>query len=306
MAKEDRLDWFPCEPSRLLGALAGMKSPKQLVYLIVLLRIYECGGACPDSIEALALRTRMNKRIVTDALSELFKEQRLYQGEGGIHNWKADEVIADSFALRERRKQAGSEGGKRTAEKTKKKQHEPPSNAAANEQPRGRQLQLQDSLFSDENRAPRVEPKPAEPEPVGESVALKNPPPDPEADYFRRGREVLGASAGGMLKQLLVMKGGNVALARAAIEQASTRGDAKQYVGAMVRGYGKGATANAETRVVQQPRLGAAGIAQRIRQSIAERAAVPDAPEFFSAGDPEPGGGCRPSPPPLGRVDRAG
>jgi hypothetical protein len=43
-----------------------------------------------------------------------------------------------------------------------------------------------------------------------------------------------------MIRKLLIAKGGNVALARAAIEQASTRGDAREYVGAMIRGMQKG------------------------------------------------------------------
>lgn len=77
------------------------------------------------------------------------------------------------------------------------------------------------------------------------SNAMQNPPLDPEADLYRRGREVLGTSAGGMIRNLLIAKGGNVALARAAIEQASQRGDAREYVGAMVRGVKSGARGNA-------------------------------------------------------------
>lgn len=63
-------------------------------------------------------------------------------------------------------------------------------------------------------------------------------PPDPsiaEREYFARGREVLGKSAGGMLANLLKAKGGNVALARSAIETASTKQNRSEYVGAMIR-----------------------------------------------------------------------
>jgi hypothetical protein len=42
---------------------------------------------------------------------------------------------------------------------------------------------------------------------------------DQEQDLFRRGKEVLGPSAGGKIKSLLIVKG-EVALARAALEQA--------------------------------------------------------------------------------------
>lgn len=61
-------------------------------------------------------------------------------------------------------------------------------------------------------------------------------PVDQEADLFRRGREVLGQSAGGLVKNLLKAKSGNPALARAALEYASTRNDAREYIGGIIRG----------------------------------------------------------------------
>lgn len=61
-------------------------------------------------------------------------------------------------------------------------------------------------------------------------------PPDPEKDLYDRGKAVLGKSAGGLIRKLVLAKGGNVALARAAIEQASTKSDPGEYIGAIVRG----------------------------------------------------------------------
>lgn len=58
---------------------------------------------------------------------------------------------------------------------------------------------------------------------------------DPEADYFRRVKEICGASAGGLAKKLLDAKGGSVAQARAAAEQASERQDPREYLGAIIR-----------------------------------------------------------------------
>lgn len=101
------------------------------------------------------------------------------------------------------------------------------------------------------------------------SAVMKDPPPDPEADYYRRGREVLGANAGGVLTQLIRAKGGNLALARAAIEQASTRGDAREYVGAMVRNFKNGGT-NEANRNVSARGTGAI-LGAQLRRRIAER-----------------------------------
>lgn len=61
-------------------------------------------------------------------------------------------------------------------------------------------------------------------------------PPDPEKELFDRGKQVLGKSAGGQITKLLRAKGNNVALARAAIEQASTKQNPAEYIGAVVRG----------------------------------------------------------------------
>ncbi|WGR74322.1 MULTISPECIES: hypothetical protein [unclassified Bradyrhizobium] len=58
----------------------------------------------------------------------------------------------------------------------------------------------------------------------------------PEAELFRRGREVLGKQAGGLITKLLAAKQKNIPLARAAIEQASTKSDPREYIGAVIRG----------------------------------------------------------------------
>jgi hypothetical protein len=61
-------------------------------------------------------------------------------------------------------------------------------------------------------------------------------PSIPEREYFLRGREVLGKGAGGLIGKLLKAKGGNVALARAAIEQASQKQNPTEYIAAICRG----------------------------------------------------------------------
>ncbi|MDB5579635.1 MAG: hypothetical protein JWR80_4811 [Bradyrhizobium sp.] len=61
-------------------------------------------------------------------------------------------------------------------------------------------------------------------------------PLDPERELFDRGKAVLGKNSGGLIVKLLKAKGGKVALARAAIEQASTKQDPAEYIAAAVRG----------------------------------------------------------------------
>lgn len=57
-----------------------------------------------------------------------------------------------------------------------------------------------------------------------------------EVQFYNRGKKLFGSKSGGFLKQLLVAKGNNVALARAALETASTKSNPKDYIGAIVRG----------------------------------------------------------------------
>jgi hypothetical protein len=121
--EQKRLPWFPCEPAKLLGALAEMKPPEGYVYTVILLRIYERGGPIPDTLDALATRTKFNRRIVADAIDKLFKSGRLYRAEcGGIMNPVADRTLAGANAFREKRKRAGEKGASRRWEKTEQKQ----------------------------------------------------------------------------------------------------------------------------------------------------------------------------------------
>jgi hypothetical protein len=61
-------------------------------------------------------------------------------------------------------------------------------------------------------------------------------PAIPEREYFLRGREVLGNKSGAMIANLLKAKGKNVALARAALEEASQKQSPMEYVAAICRG----------------------------------------------------------------------
>lgn len=77
------------------------------------------------------------------------------------------------------------------------------------------------------------------------AVATMDDPAIPEREYFFRGREVLGKGAGGLIAELLKAKGRNVALARAALETASTKQNPTEYVAAICRGGKNGnATSN--------------------------------------------------------------
>jgi hypothetical protein len=75
-----------------------------------------------------------------------------------------------------------------------------------------------------------------EPAPAPAEHPASSDPSAAERDLFARGREVLGTNAGGQIAKLLKAKGSNVALARSAIETASTKHNAREYLARIIRG----------------------------------------------------------------------
>lgn len=86
--------------------------------------------------------------------------------------------------------------------------------------------------IKDRNGTVTVTPPRAETEQIQNAAPAA---PDPEADLFRRGKQVLGKSAGGLIKQLLDAKDGKTNLARAAIENAAGKENPREYVGKIIR-----------------------------------------------------------------------
>lgn len=61
-------------------------------------------------------------------------------------------------------------------------------------------------------------------------------PMNDETEVYRRGKEILGQNAGGLIKNLVKAKNGSIPHARAAIEIASTKHDPREYIGAIIKG----------------------------------------------------------------------
>lgn len=65
-----------------------------------------------------------------------------------------------------------------------------------------------------------------------------------EADLYRRGKQVLGKNAGGLISDLRKSKGGSIPLARSAIEQAATKENPREYIGRVIAGPKQAVTAD--------------------------------------------------------------
>jgi len=107
MSAEERLPWFKCIPSLLLGALVEMEAEEQLVYVTTLLRIYEVNGPIPDEPKRLALRTHLSLEKVEAALKELIEAGKLVRtADGRLMNPVAEAEIATARELSETRRRS--------------------------------------------------------------------------------------------------------------------------------------------------------------------------------------------------------
>jgi hypothetical protein len=61
-------------------------------------------------------------------------------------------------------------------------------------------------------------------------------PSEPERELFKRGRVILGKSAGGQLAKLKAACGGNISLARSKLELAATKDKPSEFIAAIIRG----------------------------------------------------------------------
>lgn len=159
----------------------------------------KCGGTLP-AIDDIALMLRMKPTKVSKALLELIDHGLLDDVGGKLapHNWNGRQFKSDVSTERVKRFRNGkgnvSSDVSETAPYTEQKTEQKKDAASA---------------------APEL-------------------PLTPDAEVYHRGKQVLGPSAGGMIKRLIAAKGGNLALARAALETASTKKTPREYIGAII------------------------------------------------------------------------
>lgn len=167
-------------------------------------------GELPDDDEQLSAIARMTPAEWKKARPILIK----FFDEGWRHGRISKDLEA-AHANYQKRAKAGAEGGKAKA------------NAKQSSSKTVAMLEPESSnALATDNRLPKKD---------AADAAI-----DPEADLFRRGKEVLGRQAGGLIRQLLAAKDGKVNQARAAIEMAAGKQDPREYIGGIIRKPGNG------------------------------------------------------------------
>lgn len=208
--------WMPLYIADYLRDTRRLHATEHGAYLLLIME-YWTAGSLPDDDRQLARLACVSERewlSIKPIIARFF-------GPGWTHD-RIDRELATSKAKYEKRAQAGKRGG---IAKAQAKQN--PSNATqeleANGKPGSTNHNHNHTLPGSEADA---------------SAAGAAQPPDPsiaERELFERGKAVLGKSGGGMIADLRRAKGGNVALARASIEEASTKQDPRAFVAGVIR-----------------------------------------------------------------------
>ena len=129
----DRVPWFRCNPTKLLGALSGMEPDSGYLYTIILMRVYEVGGPIDDDEGVLARRTGYTPRRVAAALRWLIERGKVQRLDGGLLD---SDTTHEELAAREKllidTSRAGKESAKRKGEFQSKKDKQKQGLASTN------------------------------------------------------------------------------------------------------------------------------------------------------------------------------
>lgn len=177
------------------------------------------GGVLPGiATVAIELRTTTQKAaeyITALVVAELIDE---IEGKFAPHNWNGRQYKSDVTDPTNAKRQ-----------KRYRDRHRNGSNAVTSNstEPLRERLNNGPQSTETENRDSEANASGAD-APLDPSIA--------ERELFEQGKALLGKSAGGQIVKLLRAKGGNVSLARAAIETAKTKENPAEYVAAAIRG----------------------------------------------------------------------
>jgi hypothetical protein len=231
-------------------------------------------GTLPQ-LSDIALLLRMPTRKAAATLARLREAGLVDETDKGLvpHNWEGRQYKSDTSTERVRKHRAARR------------------NVSADDDETIQQsLALHGATPPETDTEPESEPDPSSltrqetrEELHDDSADAMLDPSIAERDYFVRGKSLLGKNAGGLLAKLKAVKGGNVALARAALETASTKENPHEYIGAIVRGPREDV---AKPLTEFQRRQAETNDVRANLKSLAERGSGSGAADRLLSGDP--------------------
>lgn len=106
--------WFKCDPLDLIEGVESCENEAQgLVYVMVLMRIYQSGGPVANNPAAVAALSHMSTRKASAAITDLIRLGKLIEtSDGRLFNRRAQGELGDRIRLSETRSSAGKQGGR--------------------------------------------------------------------------------------------------------------------------------------------------------------------------------------------------
>lgn len=229
--------WYKRNPADFIGGTAGMSLEEKGAYSLLLDTMYLYGGPIADDPRHLAGLCNVSVRRWNSIRQRLLDLGKIVLIDGRLINHRVSEEIAAWPPTRKKAAESHAKPSRKLAEtsangadKSAEIEADANKNNDLSRDTRAREIRERREEKREERKkdaasgdaAPSSHPVPS---------GLVDPRPvDPETDYYRRGKELLGQrGTGGILTNLLRAKGG-VAKARAALETASTKQDPREYV----------------------------------------------------------------------------
>jgi uncharacterized protein YdaU (DUF1376 family) len=228
--------WYKRYGADFVHGTLGLTLEEKGAYSIVLDLIYDRGGPIPDDPQYIAGICGCSVRRWNAIRNHLVELNKLIVTDGGLTNERAEKELENSRSIAEKREIIGRKGGDKKRENRHALNNSnelplaEPERTPKQNTPYARASQkLEARSQSPESSVPSLRSGTAAPTPsIPEAT-------DPEKALNDRGKEVLGKQSGGMIRNLLKAKGGDIALARAAIETASTKSNPREYIGGVIR-----------------------------------------------------------------------
>jgi uncharacterized protein YdaU (DUF1376 family) len=232
--------WYKHDIPAWMDGTESLDAEPYRAYHVICQLIYMNEGPIALNEHGIAGRCKQSVRTFRAALKVLLDSGKLTLDDGRLNNSRAEKELEN---VSDNRVNAGK-GGQKSGEVRKsisKPLKSKKSDEASLQDDRSLKTRLEETREEKKEcaNAPLLafdQPDVADPAAQSSINAGSRKIKTDEADLFDRGKAVLGKTSGGLIKKLLNAKGGNIALARAAVEQASTKSDPREYLGAIIRG----------------------------------------------------------------------